>query len=977
MYLISSIMTSLTCFTLVNQALSAQTAFLGAGPPAAPECNVEDGGVGFKEAIENVNAGTCTSVKFKGSKAWAGTSTPITALGITEFSSSRAGYATVFKSCNCDTALISTATWGTTLSLGQQSSSTVDFLLEDQLVDVESGLLRVPLSSFPTINLGNYSALGKGVTVKLKNAKVEVVKSDGTVYASAETPARIACNGTNEVHTEQGVKYDFTGDVSSSLGGVFIKTGLGTLRFGGMNNTYPETVILTEGTLEVAGALLAEVPSSPPVYRFATLEIGAAKLSFAGWGSSDAAKKAVYMPSDVNVTDLNSAIHAEACDVVLAGKFKGPGKLNLEGLGGGTFRTFGGYNVAEGGTRIAVGATLQVLDAGWFADGDVELMGTLAFAANATVPALIVTGPAAALDARGNNLTIANRIMGTGQVSLVDTSATGKGTVFIPKGAVIDNHGGIAIKMPTRLEGTVTSLVTVAETGVLKGTGKCGFLGVWAEGTVSPGLSSGTIQVGGAVNFARGAMLNIDLDANGASSLVAGGLVDIAPGAELGFKVLPGFSISSASEFTILESDIGILGDFDLHNPYILMAPALVRSARDLKVRFDLAEFSLAGLKGNPQAVGEAFDEIIASGSRALNGVIDSLVSFTTAEISSALNQMHPALYKGLAISQENNAVKVRDSLSYRMQNELDREYCYSFVKNQADPSKTEPCSREKKKMSVWIDGFGDVLRQKSEYSSQSNQYEYQNKTGGLVLGLDRMFAKYFYAGALGGYTSSDIHWEQDQGSGNIDTGYGGLYFSALSKMFYANASVIGGWSHFNGKRNVSYPGMNATAKNNHGGAQLLSHLDTGLNLGAKGFTVRPFDSFDYISQSEGGFTEKGAGSLNLDVKNNNSIMLRNELGLQFAGCMCLGNSNWTLSPKISWVREVRVKGARYTANFINTSESFNVTGYFPDRSLVSPGVMLSGMVWDDLLTLDLYYNGEFGRGYTDHNYGGQLRFGF
>lgn len=117
------------------------------------------------------------------------------------------------------------------------------------------------------------------------------------------------------------------------------------------------------------------------------------------------------------------------------------------------------------------------------------------------------------------------------------------------------------------------------------------------------------------------------------------------------------------------------------------------------------------------------------------------------------------------------------------------------------------------------MDAFGDVLRQKSEYSAKSYQFGYQNKTEGLVLGVDGSFADYFYAGALGGYTSSKIHWSHNQGSGNIDTGYGGLYFSAIGKMFYANATVVGGWSHFHEKRNIIYPGMNETAMSSHGGS--------------------------------------------------------------------------------------------------------------------------------------------------------------
>jgi len=214
-------------------------------------------------------------------------------------------------------------------------------------------------------------------------------------------------------------------------------------------------------------------------------------------------------------------------------------------------------------------------------------------------------------------------------------------------------------------------------------------------------------------------------------------------------------------------------------------------------------------------------------------------------------------------------------------------------------------------------------------------------------------------------------------GKEDTSTGYGGVYFSALGDLFYVNSSVIGGWSGFTGHRQIIYSGVNETAKNSHGGAQILAHIDTGLNFGWEGFTVRPFDNFDYISQTENGFTETNAGAFNLKVNSSNAILLRNELGLQFAGCMCVGSSKWTISPRVSWVREVRVKGSEYTAKFVDTDTEFTVTGYFPDRSLVSPGLMITGMMWEDLLSLDLYYNGEYGQKYSDSNFGWQIRFGF
>ena len=83
------------------------------------------------------------------------------------------------------------------------------------------------------------------------------------------------------------------------------------------------------------------------------------------------------------------------------------------------------------------------------------------------------------------------------------------------------------------------------------------------------------------------------------------------------------------------------------------------------------------------------------------------------------------------------------------------------------------------------------------------------------------------------------------------------------------------------------------------------------------------------------------------------------------------------ISPKISWVREVRIKGAQSTVKFADTDASFTVTGLFPDRSLVAPGVSLTATSLKERLTVEVYYNGEFNGNYSDHSYGGQVRVGF
>ncbi len=536
--------------------------------------------------------------------------------------------------------------------------------------------------------------------------------------------------------------------------------------------------------------------------------------------------------------------------------------------------------------------------------------------------------------------------------------------------------------------------MTVNSGGTLEGNGGIitGNVQVQDGGSIIPGNSIGNIPVDGDVSFECGSSLTIEVDNSANSTMTITGALLIAEGCvDIEFDVHSGFT-GARREFEVISAG-SISGTFhraSTNNPLLtVLSIDYSGGSVSVNIDIDLSDFTDILADSNARRVGIALTTLIQGGNETFGEIVASLLDLPNlVEVVEALDQMQPAMFKGLAITQENNAVKIQDSLGYRFEQVLNQVHCYksrsqddSEYSNNPRSSRNQivdECERDEKMINVWASGFGDLLYQGSNRYADSPQVGYQSNTSGVTLGLDGHFAEYYYAGALGAYTNSDIDWHNGRGSGGVETGYAGIYFSAIGDLFYGNFSVIGGWSHYHAKRNIEYTGINLTAKNSHGGAQLLSHVDTGFNLGRGGFTVRPFDSFDYISQKENKFTETGAGVLDLDVRKSNAIMMRNELGLQFSGCLCFNSSKWTIAPKASWVREIRVKGENFTSSFVNTTGvTFSSTGYFSNRNLFSPGVLITGLMWDERLALELYYNGEFRHDYSDNNYGGQIRFGF
>jgi len=366
---------------------------------------------------------------------------------------------------------------------------------------------------------------------------------------------------------------------------------------------------------------------------------------------------------------------------------------------------------------------------------------------------------------------------------------------------------------------------------------------------------------------------------------------------------------------------------------------------------------------GNAAKVAAALGKIVASGNTSLDPLISTLVPLSHSQLVSALNQLQPSLYKGMAVVQENNVVKVHDAVGYRFQNILDENECYIRPENDL--------------LYVWVDGLGDFSNQKNTHFASSPQVGYGSTTAGAVGGIDFNFRDNFYVGALGAYTHSNVSYKSHQGHGAINSSYAGLYVSAIGDIFYGNAAVIRSWNHYDAHRNIVYPGMNETARNKHSGNQVLTHFDTGLNFNAWDLTIRPFDSFDYITQQEQSFKERGGGLTNLSVLGKTFRMIRNELGLNFAKCFSVDRDTVLVDAKFSWVREVRLNGKSSTSQFVGTGVHFTTVGYFVSRSLFSPGLSVTYVTFDDLVHVMAYYNGEFGSKYSDQSVGLEIGFQF
>ena len=112
----------------------------------------------------------------------------------------------------------------------------------------------------------------------------------------------------------------------------------------------------------------------------------------------------------------------------------------------------------------------------------------------------------------------------------------------------------------------------------------------------------------------------------------------------------------------------GTFSNFTNTNPMVM--GHLVYTPTGVFFEIDQSGLVLMVTKGNALGkVAAALDKVVASGNTSLNPLIMTLIPLSHSQLVSTLSELQPSLYKGMAVVQENNVVKVHDALGYRFQN--------------------------------------------------------------------------------------------------------------------------------------------------------------------------------------------------------------------------------------------------------------------------------------------------------------------
>jgi outer membrane autotransporter protein len=224
--------------------------------------------------------------------------------------------------------------------------------------------------------------------------------------------------------------------------------------------------------------------------------------------------------------------------------------------------------------------------------------------------------------------------------------------------------------------------------------------------------------------------------------------------------------------------------------------------------------------------------------------------------------------------------------------------------------------------------GFGD-----RDATARESGFDFNS--GLVTAGVDYRFSDSFIAGVALSYAHSDADLKARLG--DVETNSYGLavYGTFYVGQFYLDSLLGFGWNTYDLSRRISYaagPGAGAgaagvvvdrTAKADTEGPQYTATVGAGYEFRGAGFTMTPFLRAEFVGLNIDGYTESGAGGLDLKVKSQDVYSLQTALGGQLGYAFSTPIGVLVPYVRMEWRHEFLDNERNVTAKYAN--DPFNV----------------------------------------------------
>ncbi|WP_226476010.1 autotransporter serine protease [Pseudomonas sp. MWU16-30323] len=500
------------------------------------------------------------------------------------------------------------------------------------------------------------------------------------------------------------------------------------------------------------------------------------------------------------------------------------------------------------------------------------------------------------------------------------------------RGPTTVNGGRLAVN------GSLTSAVTVNDSGTLGGSGRIAALQVNNGGTVAPGNSVGTLQVAGDVNLAAGSTYAVELTPTSSDQIVATGKAILGGGTvTLALENSPTLlSLQQAEsllgrQYNILQAAGGIQGQFGAVLPnYLFLGGTLDYAANGVQLdiaRSD-ASFASVGATRNQRSVAAAAEQLGAG-----NPVYESILrSDSAATAQSGFQQLSGEIYPAIGTMLINDSRQVRDAVGERLRH--------------------TPVAGES---NVWVKALGSW----GKTDSRSDTAGYTTSLGGMLAGVDGALDEQTRAGLVAGYSDSSLNMGSGtHSSASIDSYHLGAY--AGHELGNWRLSVGGAYSWHRGdvKRDLQYGETSGKQKTKLDARSAQVFTEAAYRLSLQSMALEPFANLAYVHLDNERFHEKGdAAALERGSDSRDAVL--STLGLRASKTFPLNDrQQLDVSGSLGWQHSLSAVESEEHLAFVAGGPSFAVQSSPLLRDAALVGVQAS-LALSKSTRVNLDYTGQ------------------
>ncbi|MCF8531422.1 MAG: autotransporter domain-containing protein [Reyranella sp.] len=653
--------------------------------------------------------------------------------------------------------------------------------------------------------------------------------------------------------------------------------------------------------------------------------------------------------SNVSVT-LDRSSGFNAVDM-WSNDISGTGGLTKFGAG---LLILGGTNSYTGGTTVKAGT--------------LALSGTM-------VGDLTIDAGASFVSGGGYSVASGATLTNAGTFQSVNGSLVNQGTIN-NSGSLLGglvNYGtfrqtGSAYANSSILINNATFTGNVNNTGTLGGNGT--FNGVVTnQNVLAPGNSIGTLTVNGSFTQAAGGSYRVETNAAGQADRLnltgAPGTATLNGGTVAVVEASGVYAPSTT--YTILNAAGGVTGTFTgITSAFPFLQGSLAYNANNVFLTLKPGGFAAGAATANQAAVGAALDQSVAGASGDFATVVGTLATANLAQGQAAMNAVSGQNYAGFSTANIGGGLLFMNAVSQQL-----------AAARGGDPGKgtrvalAEACEIESCGPSPWslwgtgLAGFGSV-------AGNANAGTVTYSAGGAATGIDYRLSPNLLVGLGAGFASGSQWVNGLSGRGTTDAYQASLYASFTEGGFWADGLVGYAYNDNRMTRQIAIQGLRPrNASGSTGANQFLAQVEAGFRFGLyapAAATIAPFARLQGATVMQNGFTESGAGSLNLAVASQTTNALRSTLGVEFNAGVAVGTDHRIgLMFRLGWAHEFADTTRPVTASFSAAPGSgFTVLGAEPARDAAVLALAADTAV-AGATSLYLRYDGEVGGGSDAH----------